>query len=203
MKLRTLRYSVAVAVVLVGFGAAVAHGEPADTPKAFVESLAQRVVHALNDRELSEQGRLLKFRTLFEEGLALPAIGRFVLGRYWRRATRDERKTYQSLFEDYVVAIYASRLGRYQGETVRVVGTRKDGGHDTVVSTEILSEGKPTTRVDWRVRRTPGRYKILDVVVEGISMAITQRSEFAAVIQQNGGRLDGLLSQLRAKASKN
>ena len=203
MNLPKLRYGVAVAVVLAGLGMAYAHAETAATPNAFVESLGQRVVQALSDDNLSEAARFSKFRTLFQEGLDLPTIGRFVLGRYWRRATRDERKTYQHLFENYVVTIYAARLGRYRGETVRVVGTRKDGKHDTVVSTEILSEEEPSIRVDWRVRGTPGNYKILDVVVEGISMAITQRSEFAAVIQRNGGRLDGLLTQLRAKAASN
>ena len=203
MKLRPLRNGAAIAVVLIGFGSALAQSGPATTPDAFVETLGQRVFQALRDSNLTETGRLSKFRMLFEEGLDLPAIGRFVLGRHWWRATRAERKAYLQLFEDYIVAIYAARLGRYQGETVRVVGSRKDGKHDTVVSTEILSESGRPTRVDWRVRGTARKYKILDVVVEGISMAITQRSEFASVIQRSGGQLDGLLTELRAKAATN
>ena len=204
MKLGSPIRGVIAVLVLICLGSLAGHADAgaADTPNAFVNSLGQKVVHALSDPALSQEARLDKFEMLFEEGLDLTTIGRFVLGRYWRQATPAQRKTYEQLFKDYIVAIYAARLGRYQGETLRLIEARKDGEHDTVVTTEILAEGRPTTRVDWRVRGTSPNFKIIDVVVEGISMAITQRSEFASVIQRSGGQLEGLLSELRDKASK-
>ena len=73
---------------------------------------------------------------------------------------------------------------------------------DTVVRSEIVSPGFPEVRVDWRVRRTGGAYRIVDVTVEGVSLAITQRDEFAAVIRSNGGQVEGLLSALREETSQ-
>ena len=135
-------------------------------------------------------------------GFDLRTIGRFILGRYWRRATRAERREFEHLFEDYIVATYAARLGRYKGETLVVGSARGDGNGDMLVNTEVIPRQGPAARVEWRVRGNAGNYKIIDVVVEGVSMVITQRSEFASVIQRSGGQVAGLLDELRKKTSK-
>ncbi len=172
-----------------------------DTPVEFVRALGGEAISVLGDSRISEETRTNEFRRLLGEGFDLQTIGRFALGRYWRRANVQERREYATLFEEFVVIAYASRLGQYAGETLHVDGARTHGDHDTIVSSEIRSSSGRAVRVDWRVRDRDrdGDYKVIDVVVEGLSMAITQRDEFSSVIQREGGEVSGLIAQLRQK----
>lgn len=172
----------------------------ADDPIGFIERLGVEAIEMLADPALTEQERISEFRRILVAAFDLPTIARFVLGRYWRRATTDERREFESLLEDYIVTTYAAQLGRYRGETLAVGAARGEG--DILVASEIIPHEGPPVRVDWRVRGGSGSYKIIDVVVEGISMVITQRSAFASVIQRSGGRVSGLLSELRKKAGR-
>ena len=165
-----------------------------DTPVEFVRALGGEAISVLGDSRISEETRTIEFRRLLGEGFDLQTIGRFALGRYWRRASVQERREYATLFEEFVVIAYASRLGQYAGETLHVDGARTHGDHDTIVSSEIRSSSGRAVRVDWRVRDRDGDYKVIDVVVEGLSMAITQRDEFSSVIQREGGEVSGLIA---------
>jgi phospholipid transport system substrate-binding protein len=145
--------------------------------------------------------RLARFRQLFQADFDGPAIARFVLGRYWRSASEEERKEFLKLFEDYVVYVYGTRLSDFKGETFKVRGSRTDE-NGTIVSTDVYSPGATAPiKVDWRLVSQNGGFKITDVMVEGISLLVTQRSEFASVIQRHGGQVGGLLAVMRAKAS--
>ncbi len=192
---------IAIAVLLCLAWPPVAYAD-SDRPHIFIETLGSEVIEMLSDPVLSEEDRVAEFRRLLVNGFDLRTIGRFILGRYWRRATPAERHEFEQLFEDYIVATYAARLGRYQGETLSVGATRNDGKGDILVSTKIVPREGPAARVEWRVRAQAGSYKIIDVVVEGVSMAITQRSEFASVIQRSGGQIAGLLAELRKKTER-
>jgi len=173
-----------------------------DNPHSFIQTLGGEAIEMLSDPVLTEEDRVEEFRRILVKAFDLRTIGRFVLGRYWRRATPDERREFDVLFEDYIVATYAARLGQYQGESLTVNATRDEGNGDILVTTEIIPPDGPTVRVEWRVRGAPGSYRIIDVVVEGISMVITQRSEFASVIQRSGGQVSGLLDELRKKIGR-
>jgi phospholipid transport system substrate-binding protein len=109
---------------------------------------------------------------------------------------------YNSLFEDLIVATYAARFAEYSGQTFEIkrVATQGNEG-DSIVMSEIRpTDGGTPIRVDWQVRSGDKESKIVDVRVEGVSMSITQREEFTAVIQKNGGNVDSLLDALRKKA---
>ncbi len=177
---------------------AVAQKAQADTEE-FIASLGDRALQVLVVDSQSETEREDAFRELLSEGFDLRLIGRYALGRYWRRATAEQRSEYAKLFEDFIVETYVARLGEYSGETLSVVSSRPDD-QDTIVTSEIVREGRPPIRVDWRVRRGEGEPKIIDVVVEGVSMLLTQRDEFASVIQRSGGNVEGLLARLREKS---
>jgi len=126
---------------------------------------------------------------------------RFVLGRYWRSAGADEQQEFVKLFEEYVAFVYTARLANFGSETFKTRGSRSDGD-GVIVSTDVISPGStPPLRIDWRLVNDNGRYKINDVIVEGISMAVTQRSEFASIIQRNGGQLGGLIAMMREKTA--
>ncbi len=172
-----------------------------DTADEFIRVLAGEAIQKLADETLSEAQRESEFRDFLIKAFDVRVIGRFVLGRYWRVATPAEREEFETLFLEFVVHTYARRLGQYGGETLRIRDTLGDGGQDTVVRSEIISPGFPDVRVDWRVRRTGEDYRIVDVTVEGVSLAITQRDEFAAVIRSSGGRVEGLLGALRDRTS--
>ena len=193
----TVLFAVLLAACLVSAPSSRAE---ADDPVGFIERLGVEAIEMLADPALTEQERTSEFRRILVAAFDLPTIARFVLGRYWRRATTEERHEFQSLLEDYIVTTYAARLGRYRGETLAVGAARGEG--DILVASEIVPREGPPVRVEWRVRGEPGSYRIIDVVVEGISMVITQRSAFASVIQRSGGRVSGLLSELRKRAER-
>jgi phospholipid transport system substrate-binding protein len=165
----------------------------------FMKELWNRAVEVLS-KKIPLTERLARFRLMFQADFDGPGIARFVLGRYWRSASEEERQEFLKLFEDYVVYVYGTRLSNFNGETFKVRGSRTDD-HGTVVSTDILSPGgEAPIKIDWRLIADNGAFKINDVVIEGISMMVTQRSEFASVVQRHGGQVGGLLELMREKA---
>jgi phospholipid transport system substrate-binding protein len=166
----------------------------------FMNELWNRAVEVLS-KKVPPTERLARFRQLFHADFDGPGIARFVLGRYWRSASKEEQQEYLNLFEDYVVFVYGTRLSNFSGETFKVRGSRTDE-NGTIVSTDILNPGgEPPIKVDWRLVSDNGAFKINDVVIEGISMMMTQRSEFASVIQRHGGQIGGLLALMREKTN--
>jgi len=167
-------------------------------PVVFMDQLWNRAVEVLK-KDISPLIRQARFRELFQTAFDGPGIARFVLGRYWRSASDDEQQEFLKLFEEYVVLVYSTRLADFSGEVLKVRGSRTD--HDgIIVSTEIISQASATPiKVDWRLINTNGAFKINDVAIEGISMMVTQRSEFASVIQRHGGQVEGLLALMREK----
>lgn len=185
---------------VVGFiGTTSAKAAHADNAESFIAQLGDKALQVLIVDSQTESERISAFRDLLNEGFDLPLIGRYALGRHWRRATKGQKEEYRVLFEDFIVRTYAARLGQYGGETLQVTGSRADQ-KDTIVTSEIVREGASPIRVDWRVRNGDAGPKIIDVVVEGVSMLLTQRDEFASVIQRSGGNVEGLLTRLRERA---
>jgi len=144
------------------------------------------------------QQRQARFRELLQNDFDVPSIGQFVLGRYWRAATPQEQQEFLQLFQEYVVQAYSARLGEYGGAPFRVTGSRP-AGDEVVVTSEIARPGAPPIQIDWFLINRGGALKITDVYVGGVSMKVTQRDEFSAVIQRNGGQIGALLVQLRQK----
>jgi phospholipid transport system substrate-binding protein len=170
-----------------------------DSARHFMQSLGDEAIAILADEGLSTAQREEKLGRLFDRGFHLPTVSRFVLGRHWRSATQDQRQEYQQVFRDFIVKSYSKRFSSFAGEQLNITGSRAEGEHDTIViSTIVRPQGKPT-RVSWRLRRYADDFKIIDVIVEGVSMLITQRDEFSSVIRKSGGELDGLITLLQDK----
>jgi phospholipid transport system substrate-binding protein len=193
-----LLLSLAVTVAGTGGGANAADQKAGD----FIRELGARAVQILSDKEHTTfEERETAFRSLLVEGFHIKTISRFVLGRYWGKATEEQRVAYDEVFVDFIVRVYASRFDSYDGEVFEIlqaVDSEVEG--DTVVRTQILrpSGGTPIG-VDYRVRVIDGEYKVVDVTVEGISMLHTHRVEFASVIKRKG--MDGFLEELRAQVA--
>jgi len=172
--------------------------------KSFIDGLAGAAISALTAPGSTEAQRAQRFRQLLDENFAVNTIARWVLGRHWRNATKAERVEYLKLFQELLIATYVNRFASYTGETLKIDKTVLTGDNDvTVYSSIVRDTSQPPLHVDWRVRSRKNSLKIIDVIVEGVSMGQTQRSEFSSVIRQNGGKLEGLLIELRKRIGSN
>jgi phospholipid transport system substrate-binding protein len=169
----------------------------AQDARAFIARLGNEAIQVLGPGVPPAQ-RQARFRELFQNDFDMAGIGQFVLGRYWHVATPQEQQEFMRLFQEYIVRAYSTRLGEYGGEPFRVTGTRPNGA-ETVVTSEIIRPNGGRIEVDWYLVNRGGTFKITDVYVGGVSMKVTQRDEFASIIQRNGGRVEALLAQLRQK----
>lgn len=189
-------------------GAAHANAGNAPDPeaseaRAFVRSVADRGIAFLSDGALTQDEKSRQFRTLINDSFDMNTIARFALGRYWRQASAAQKKEYLELFRKMIVATYSDRFSDYSGQGFSIDGSREIGKRDILVSTSITppqdAEDSQQISVGWRVRRQDDTYQIVDVIVEGVSMSVTHRSDFAAVIQRGGGNVRVLLDHLREK----
>jgi phospholipid transport system substrate-binding protein len=169
-------------------------------PSQFIDKLVNSALQVLAQHGLTEQQREQRFEQLLTQNFDVPRIARFVLGRYWRTASAAERARFIAAYRDFIVESYATQFSDYSGETVKVTGSRPETSDITIVSSEIIHpNGDPPVKVTWRVRKGAGGYKIIDVGVEGVSMMLTQREEFASVIERNGGTVAGLTAAIEHK----
>jgi phospholipid transport system substrate-binding protein len=165
---------------------------------SFINELVTQGLRSVDNKQLSEQDRSKRFFDLLDRDFDMPRIARFVLGRYWNEASDADKREFQRLFEEYVVRSYAQRFSEYNGETVKIMGTREENETRTLVQSQIVRpNGAPPASVNWRVRKGDDGFKIVDVDVEGVSMVLTQREEFASVIQRGG--VAGLNKTLQEK----
>lgn len=182
-----------IAVAMVVSTGAVSAVKGADD---FIRSVGQQAIDSLTGNALSDEQRQDRFRVILNRTFEVPLIARFTLGRYWRGASAAQRKEYVSLFEDFIVLAYAARFRNYNGESFTVSKVLDVNETDSLVQSHLALKDGRKIGVTWRVRNKSA-LKIIDVIVEGVSMVITQRDEFASIINRNGGKIEGLLVALR------
>lgn len=171
----------------------------ASSPDDFIRTVSAKAFSSLAEANISDADRIDRFQHLLNESFDLAYIGRFVLGINGRRATDAEKAEFQTLFEKFLVRAYANRFRDLTGKKLNVIRAEDLTERDSLVITRIEITGNSPIPVNWKVRGKEGAFKIIDVTVEGISMSVTQRDEFAAVIRQNGGKVEGLIKALRRK----
>ncbi|MEM6780739.1 MAG: ABC transporter substrate-binding protein [Pseudomonadota bacterium] len=164
----------------------------------FIDSMGKRAITFL-DSDMSQERKEREFRKLLKDSFDLTTIGRFSLGRHWRVASDSQKKEYQKLFEDLIVDVYSQRFGEYKGQALAIRSSRSENEKDTIVQSFIVDDNGAEFSVDWRVRFKNGRYRIIDVIIEGVSMSLTQRSDFSSVIQRGGGNVDVLIAHLKGQ----
>ncbi len=165
-----------------------------------IQLLGEQAFAALQRSDVSLEKREVILADILSRGFDLPLIARFVLGRYWRRATPEQRDSYVELFGQFVIKSYSRRLGGFAGSSFDIVSAEPIGKSDFLVTTILQRKSGPSFKVGWRVRLIDDKHKIIDVMVEGISMAVTQRQEFAAVLKRDG--VERLLQILSAKVGR-
>lgn len=184
------------AACAIGWAAPVSAASDADAQR-LIKDLTDEAM-AMASAQLTADQKQGRFRELLHSSFDLTEISRFILGRYWRTATSEQQREFLRLFEDLTVLTWVKRFDDYGGETMDVVQTTREGDQGLLIETRVnRSAGQPVV-VTWRVRDKDGRLKVIDIVVEGVSMAITYRSEYGSALQSAGG-LDGLLNAMRDK----
>lgn len=169
--------------------------EDAPNPsEKLISSLGDQAITALRNTSVGDEARRAEFDRLLNKHFDMDTIARFALGKYWGQATPAEQKEYVSLFKKMVINVYSKRFAEYSGQDFKVTGSKPAGRNDTLVNSAIIPQnGGPKVAVDWRIRNN----KIIDVIVEGVSMSVTQRSEFASIIQRGGGNVSALIDYLK------
>ena len=165
-----------------------------------IEKLGQQAFSDLGQNGMSLEEREEIFAETLRQGFDLPRIARFVMGKYWRRASPEQRDDYVDLFSRFVIKTYSQHLGGFAGSAFKIVGAKPIGKGDVLVRTIVQRSSGPPVKAGWRVREIKDQYKIIDVMVEGISMAVTQRQDFASILKRDG--VEGLLQILRAKTGR-
>ncbi|NQV54656.1 MAG: ABC transporter substrate-binding protein [Rhodospirillales bacterium] len=192
------RSSVWIAVLFVTLGLAFgANAGVKESPTQFLNAFADHAVGLLKNPDLTVQNRDAAMRRLITTNFDIDYISRVVLARHWRKASAAERTEFSELFKNYIVIAYARRFIRYSGERLDVGKVFTKGTTQAHVDSLIVRPAGRPLKVAWRLRNRGGQWRITDIVVEGVSMALTQRSEFGAFIRQEGGNVSGLNAKLR------
>jgi phospholipid transport system substrate-binding protein len=199
---RSLRFALFI-VAIVAASLAYRTAAAGDAGE-FLVSFGRNAAAELRDQSLSQDEREGRFRVLFSQAVDVPAIGRFILGAHWPSATARERADFLAAFEDIalqrILPMFTGRTHDYAGKSFDVVEERRaanNRAHIFVYALVTRDKGPPV-HLTWRVREKDGQFKILDISAEGISMALTLRQEYNAVIRQSGG-VAGLVDLMRQK----
>ncbi len=165
----------------------------------FIADLADELL-AIIVTQAPRAEKKVRFQALLVDRADIPAIATFSLGRFARRLPESDRTDYYELVASYISSIFATHAIGLAGEAVTVTGSVKRSDRESLVSSKVKFASGRSLAVDWRVIQADGVYKVFDVSINGIWLAIQQRSEFMSVIKRGGGTVDALLDYLRQRS---
>ena len=193
------------AFALLAFLAILPHNQAfaAESPSEFIERLARTAISTLTETTMSLEERQDRFRMMLRNGFDIEAVSTFLLGPFRRKASDDDLISFRKALEDNVVATYAWRFGAYNGQHFEVTGFR-DGRRGRKIVSSVIEpvDGTDTIAVDWTLSPHDDTWRIFDISIEGLSMLVTQRDEYASVIRRNGGEISALTEALKAQSEK-
>jgi phospholipid transport system substrate-binding protein len=192
--------SFALAAALFVSATSVAQAASTQDAAKYIETVGNQAVATISDKSLDKAKKQTKLETLFGDSVDFKWVGRFVIGRYWRDASDAQKERYLTEYKKFLILHYTSRFTDYTSGSFKITGSKQDGEGEFTVGMQIQpggSGGEPVL-VDYRVRADGKNFKIFDVIVEGVSLIATQRSEFGAVLAKGG--IDHLIEQLIAKS---
>ena len=188
-----------IAVVFTAPSLGMAKSDFSEAEK-FVTDVGNEIVGVFADKSSPRQDRKERFRKILIQHFNIQSIGKFVLRRHWATATDPQREEFLKLFETALVENYSTHFDNYKNEKLKVSGARASGADGIIVQSDIIRpQGGEPLHVDWKIYPVEGRLMAFDLVVNGVSMSQSQRTEYGTLIQNNGGTLEGLLATLRAK----
>ena len=167
-------------------------------PDVFVQSTVNRAAKTLGGN-LTKEERIEKLKLIASETVDINGIGNYTLGAYRKDISDQQIKIYKDLFEQYFLKSFSSRLAEYSNPEIEVVSKKKINENYTMVSSILVStEKRPEVKIDWRIyTKNPNNPKIRDLIIEGLSLARTQKEEFSSIIQSNDGNINALFASLK------
>ena len=169
----------------------------------FVQSTVNRAAETLGGDYTKEQ-RIEKLKEIAKETVDIKGIGFYSLGSHRKGLSKDQLATYKNVFEEYFLKSFSSRLAEYSNPEIEVNSKKKLNDNYTIVSsTLIATDSRPEVNIKWRVyTKNPENLLIRDLIIEGLSLARTQKEEFSSIINSNDGNIDALLKNLSDFSSK-
>ena len=170
---------------------------------SFVQETADRASEALNKRQSKEE-KMEILKTIAKETVDMRGIGFYSLGKHRKNMSDQKKEEYLEIFNKYFLKTFSSRLAEYTDPKIRVDSQKKLNDKYTMVSSTLLAtDKKPEIKINWRVvTKNPDKPLIIDVVIEGVSLAKVQKEEFNSIIQNNDGDINSLFNNLREFVEK-
>jgi phospholipid transport system substrate-binding protein len=162
---------------------------------AFVKSIGDRLVAVVNGPGTNREKRE-RLAQIVNSDVDVDGVARFCLGRFWRNASPEQQQSYTQLFHHVLVNNITAKVGEYQGVRFTMGRTQKRDEND-VVSTIVERPNSPPTNVDWIISNASGSPKVVDVIAEGTSLRLTQRSDYASYLSHNNNSIDALINAMR------
>ena len=175
-----------------------------EAEEKFVSNFADNAIGILSNESLDASQKNIQFTELVMSSIDMNLISKFVLSKYWKLATDDQKKAYLAAFKQYFISSYANKLDQYSGEKVVIVSSNA-AKKFVIVKSNIVRDGTDTLKIelDWRLLTRDGQTKIIDLSIEGISLIIAQREEFQSFLANNDNSLDALINKLNSINNKN
>ena len=194
--------SILILLILI-FKTSVANTYDTD-PKIFVKELVNDVINKLSDKNLNEEEKKNFIENMAVENIDISALGLYTLGELRKSTDKSNLNEYQQTFKKYFLKSLTSRLLDYSSNKFEIVSAEKKSSKYTIVKSRILkNENKPEIKIDWRIyTKNPEKPLIRDLIVEGLSLARTQKEEFASILNSNNNDINILISKLEEFISK-
>ena len=175
-----------------------------EAEEKFVSNFADNAISILSNESLNASQKNIQFTELVMSSIDMNLISKFVLSKYWKLATDDQKRAYLVAFKQYFISSYANKLDQYSGEKVIIVSSNA-AKKFVIVKSNIVRDGTDTLKIelDWRLLTRDGQTKIIDLSIEGISLIIAQREEFQSFLANNDNSLDALINKLNSINNKN
>ncbi len=189
-----------LAVLVLGVQNAFADVNPTKAEN-FIKKVTSEGIEQIINSDVSQAEKDERFAKLFNEYLDLDFIGRFVLGRYWKTATPSQRKEFIEVYRQLNIKTWSKRFDEFKGKRFDFNGTSPSNSANQIfVNTTVpLEQGAPA-KVVWRVKDSAGTLKVVDIIIENVSLAITARNEYTAYIKKAPGGVPDLIADLRKKS---
>ena len=167
-------------------------------PKQFVQELVTEAIEKLSDKNLTNEEKAMFIKEVASENVDINALGLYTLGELRKSSSKDELIEYQKSFEKYFLKSLTSRLTDYSSSKFEILGSEKKSANYTIVNSKVSPiDGGPEIKIDWRIyTKNPEKPLIRDLIVEGLSLARTQKEEFASILSSNNNDIKFLINKL-------
>ena len=172
-------------------------------PDVFIQSTVNRASQVLS-KNISKEDKMSELKMIASETVDITGIGFYSLGSYRKGLSKDQLENYKNVFKEYFLKSFSSRLAEYSDPKIQVNSMKKLNDNYTIVlSTLVGTDSRPEVKIKWRVyTKNPENLLIRDLIIEGLSLARTQKEEFSSIINSNDGKIEALLKNLSDFSSK-